>query len=172
MARYQSSAVLDSGSRDVAKPISDMPTPPSWPLLGHLPIIMKHKLHMDQMFQSLREEYGDIYKLDLPGGIGTMVVLFRAEDIKKLYKSDGKTPHIQGFEFFEFVRRTTMKDRYTSVGLVSNGEEWYQVRTLVQQDMMRPKSALYYISDLEDIATELTNKIGSQRNTQGMVEPI
>jgi len=173
MARCQSTGVvLDSGSRDAVKPISEMPSPPSWPLLGHLPLIMKHQLHMDQMFQSLREEYGDIYKLYVPGGIGTMVVLFRPEDIKKLYKSDGKTPHIQGFEFFEFVRRTTMKDRYTSVGLVSNGEEWYQVRTLVQQDMMRPKSALYYISDLEDIATELTNKIGNQKNVEGMLEPF
>ena len=65
-----------------------------------------------------------------------------------------------------------MKDRYTNVGLVSNGEEWYQIRTLVQQDMMRPKSALYYISDLEDIATELVDKIGSLKNTDGIVEPM
>ena len=101
-----------------------------------------------------------------------MIVIFRPEDIKKLYYSDGKTPHIPGIEFFEFVRRNTMKDRYTNVGLVSNGEEWYQIRTLVQQDMMRPKSALYYISDLEDIATELVDKIGSLKNTDGIVEPM
>ena len=57
MVRYQSTGVmLDPGPRDAVKPISEMPSPPSWPLLGHLPLIMKHQLHMDQMFQSLREE--------------------------------------------------------------------------------------------------------------------
>jgi len=157
---------------DPVKPISDMPSPPAWPLLGHLPLFMKHKQHMDKMLHSLREKYGDIYRINVPGGMGTMIILFRPEDIKKLYKSDGKTPHIQGFEFFENMRKTTMKDRYKTPGLVSNGEEWYEVRSKVQQDMMRPKSALYYISDLEDIATELAESINASKDCEGMLEPF
>ena len=163
--------MTDSGSSQTVKPLSEMPSPPSWPILGHLPLIMKDKLNMDKMFQRLREEHGDIYRMTVPGGMGTIVVLFRPEDIKKLYTSDGKTPHIQGFEFFEHVRRTTMKDRYTNPGLISNGEEWYEIRTKVQQDMMRPKSALYYISDLEDIAKEFAEKINNVKDKNGMLEP-
>ena len=37
-------------------------------------------------------------------------------------------------------------------------EDWYTVRSQVQQDMMRPKSALYYISDLEKIAMDVADK--------------
>ena len=43
--------------------------------------------------------------------------------------------------------------------LLNNSEAWYTVRRQVQQDMMRPKSALYYIAELEEIAVELTVKI-------------
>ena len=64
-----------------------------------------------------------------------------------------------------------MKERYTSHGLVSNNEEWYNVRHLVQQDMMRPKSALYFISDIETIASELVDKIMKIKDEDGMLEP-
>ena len=48
-----------------------------------------------------------------------------------------------------------MRSRFTSKGLITNSEEWYDVRSQVQQDMMRPKSALYYISHLEKIALDI-----------------
>jgi hypothetical protein len=102
---------MHPASSQTVKPFTEMPTPPSWPFIGHLPLFAKNKLRMDKMFQALREEYGDIYKLHVPGGLGSLVVLFRPEDIMKLHTSDGRIPHIQGFEFFEFVRKTTMKDR-------------------------------------------------------------
>ena len=88
-----------------------------------------------------------------------------------MYNSDGKTPFIQSFEFLKHVRRTTMKDRYTSTGLASNGQEWYEIRSKVQQIMMRPESALYYISDLENIAMELVEKISNVKDKNGMLEP-
>ena len=76
--------MVDPGSAQTVKPFSEMPTPPSWPILGHLPLFAKNKLRMDKMFQGLREEYGDIYRLHVPGGLESMVVLFRPEDIMKL----------------------------------------------------------------------------------------
>ena len=38
-------------------------------------------------------------------------------------------------------------------------EDWYAVRSQVQQDIMRPKSALYYIRDLEKIAMDVADEI-------------
>ena len=64
-----------------------------------------------------------------------------------------------------------MKDRYITAGLISNSEEWYEVRSMVQQDIMRPKSALYYISDMEDIAMELADKINKVKDKNGMLDP-
>ena len=47
------------------------------------------------------------------------------------------------------------------LGLVGNGEEWQKARSLVQQDMMRPKSAMFYINDLSHVVDEMIDKIES-----------
>eukprot|EP00092_Neocalanus_flemingeri_P104678 GFUD01134110.1.p1 GENE.GFUD01134110.1~~GFUD01134110.1.p1 ORF type:complete len:474 (-),score=122.38 GFUD01134110.1:111-1532(-) len=153
-----------------AKPISEMPSPPAWPIIGNLPLMMKNSLTMDKMFERLRKEHGDIYRVYVPGQ-GTMVILFRPEDIKTLYSNDGKIPKIPGFEMFEFIRKSSMKERYTTTGLINNSQDWYEVRHKVQQDMMRPKSALYYLSEMEEIAIELADKIQEVKGNDGMLDP-
>jgi len=126
---------------------------------------------MDRMFDNLRQEYGDIYKISAPG-TGDMVVLFRPEHVKTMYARESRIPNIPGFDFVEHVRSNAMKDRYVITGLINNNEDWYQVRHKVQQDMMRPKSALYYITELEEIAVELTMKIEKLiSSTEGVLEP-
>ena len=64
-----------------------------------------------------------------------------------------------------------MVDRYATAGLINNSEDWYEVRHKVQQDMMRPKSALYYIDEMEEIAVELTDKVNKVKDKNGMLEP-
>eukprot|EP00092_Neocalanus_flemingeri_P074965 GFUD01092793.1.p1 GENE.GFUD01092793.1~~GFUD01092793.1.p1 ORF type:complete len:516 (-),score=135.05 GFUD01092793.1:110-1531(-) len=165
--------MVDHGSTQIkqkAKPISEMPSPPAWPILGNLPLVMKNKLRMDKMFERLRKEHGDIYRVYVPGQ-GTMVILFRPEDIKTLYSNDGKIPKIPGFDMWEFIRKTSLKDRYTTTGLINNSQDWYEVRHKVQQDMMRPKSALYYLSEMEDIAIELAEKIEDVKDKDGILDP-
>merc|ERR1712142_271101 len=156
MTRCHSSVSLNINQSNT-KSLAEMPSPPAWPLLGHLPLMMKNMHHLDKMFDHLRQEHGDIFKIWFPGQ-GPMVVLFRPEDVKTLYNSAGRLPHMASFDMFEFIRKTTMKDRYVTGGLINNGEDWFDFRQKVQQDMMRPKSALYYTSDMEEIATELTDK--------------
>ena len=51
-------------------------------------------------------------------------------------------------------------------------EDWYTVRSQVQQDMMRPKSALYYISDLEKIAMDVAEEIIEKETDQNGVMDI
>ena len=51
--------------------------------------------------------------------------------------------------------RESRKDLYPSPGLLSQGEQWHKNRSAVQQDMMRAKSAMYYIDDMEVICKEL-----------------
>jgi len=156
--------------KEETKPFSEMPSPPAWPVIGHLPLLMKEQLKLDKLFERLRVEHGDIYKVYAPGQ-GDMVVLFKPEDIKTLYGSDGENPKIPGFDMVGFIRETSMKDRYTSAGLLNNNKDWYDVRHKVQQDMMRPKSALYYIDEMEDIAVELAEKIHHTKDEFGMLEP-
>ena len=46
------------------------------------------------------------------------------------------------------------------------------MRTQVQQDMMRPKSALYYIEDLEKIALDVTELIEKESDPSGSLDVI
>jgi len=176
LLRCQSTATMSDNSssqaQSKAKPLSAMPSPPAWPLLGHLPLMMKKetqdKIHTT--FDKFRDQFGDMVRLYIPGQ-GHLVLVFTPEDTKTLYASDGKIPNIPGFDIFELMRKTTMKDRYTTAGLISNTQDWYEVRHTVQQDMMRPKSALYYLPEMEDIAIELADKIQEKKNKNGMLNP-
>ena len=53
-------------------------------------------------------------------GNGKMVMLFKPEDIKTMYSSDGRIPMLPGFDNFEYSRNVSMKDRFPSAGLISN----------------------------------------------------
>ena len=124
----------------------------------------QERLH--EAFENLRKETGNVFRLSIPGEPG-FVALFQPEDVKTLYSHDGRIPNLPGFDPFEHIRKNAMKDRYVITGLINNSEDWYTVRHQVQQDMMRPKSALYYIEEMEDIAVELTNKIANLKGEDG-----
>ena len=107
LGRYQSTAYIAQQS---PKTFREIPSPPAWPLVGHLPLIMKEQLRMDKMFERLRETYGDILRVYVPGQ-GHMVALFKPEDIKMLYgNNEGVIPKIPGFDMLEFMRQTSKKD--------------------------------------------------------------
>ena len=60
-----------------------------------------------------------------------------------------------------------------SKGLVgSHGPEWQQVRSLVQQDMLRPESAMFYIASIDQISLDLVNLIDSARGEDNMLEGV
>ena len=171
-ARLKSSlASLLSESRldEDVKPFSAMPSPPAWPLLGHIPLLAnkKNQEHLDEMFHQLRLQLGDIYRLSVPGQ-GDMVLIFRPEDARAMYASDGRIPYQTAFEALELLRGRN-RELYKSTGLLTNSEEWYEVRQAVQQDMMKPKSALFYISEIEEVAEELADKVAETRSKDGEV---
>ena len=55
---------------------------------------------------------------------------------------------------------------YESTGvLMEEDEKWYDIRSKVQQDLMRPKSAHYYLDEIENISEEFMNFIRKTRST-------
>ena len=174
LCRSQVTASVDQ--LEEAKPLSALPQPSgAWPIIGHLPFMMKKETQerMHLAFNDMRKECGDIFRLNIPGEKHGLVICFDAEDVKTLYANDGRVPQIPGFDMFEFIRKNAMKDRYISAGLINNTEDWYTVRHQVQQDMMRPKSALYYIDDLDDIAGDLADRISTEKSlNDGSVEDM
>ena len=52
------------------------------------------------------------------------------------------------------------------------GDEWQRIRSLVQQDMMRPKSALFYIDDMSSLMDEFIQKLDGKLDQQNKVDDI
>ena len=82
-------------------------------------------------------------------------------------------------QYFEFGARTQRDFDYRSgrpdlfgetFGIViEDGETWQQLRSKVQQDLMRPKSALFYLGRLQDIGQEFVDYIRRERNPKNDV---
>ena len=148
--RGQSCAITTSAAADLVEDVKryeDIPSPPALPFLGHIHMFLNkdNAYDMSTFAKGLQAKYGNVVRLSLPGmGNGNMVMLFKPSDIQTMYSLDGRIPILPGFDVFEYARKVTMPDRFPTAGLISNKEDWYQVRSLVQQDMMRPKSATYY----------------------------
>jgi hypothetical protein len=116
------------------------------------------------LFGILFDRHGDIFKFKIPGIATDLVFIRHPEDIKTLLGGDGKMPIEPGFDFFVHYRQRLRRDLYPGGGglLGSHGEEWYKVRTAVQQDMLRPKSALFYLTDIGQISSDLATLIDHQ----------
>jgi cytochrome P450 len=99
-----------------------------------------------------------------------IVFLFNPELCEKVYRAAGGQPLRPGFDA---LRHTRNQDELTNQGakglLTSNGEEWHEFRSKVQQPMLRPKSTLRYTPDLEAIAEDfIQKKIMDKRDTSTM----
>ena len=68
------------------------------------------------------------------------------------------------------TRRERRQDLYPSPGVICQGEEWHKNRSAVQQDMMRAKSAMYYIPDIEQISKELVDVFEAKKDTSSRLD--
>lgn len=157
-----------------AKSIYDLPCPPgNLPIVGHLFSVLRKEVAEDlpAYFSGLRDKYGDIFRISMPGmGNGNMVMIFTPKDSRVMYKNDGRIPILPGFSAFEYSRKVTMSKKFPTAGLFTNCEEWWTVRKLVQQDMMRPKSAVFYAEQMDKIGNEVVHKVGANLDADGCYE--
>ena len=54
----------------------------------------------------------------------------------------------------------------TSGMLVEEGKNWHEARFKVQQDLMRPKSALYYLNEIENVSQDFVSLIRLLRSKE------
>ena len=52
--------------------------------------------------------------------------------------------------------------------MIEEGEKWHEIRSRVQQDMMRPKSATFYLDKIQDISDEFVQYIRRKRNLSSL----
>ena len=164
---WSSQASVEAADQTSLKPFNQIPSPPAWPLLGHIPLLAReeNKTRIDRFWRELYQQYGDIVRFKLPGK--NMLFLFNPEDHKVMHRNEPRIPNMPEFDLFSYIREEKLKAVYPSSGLITNGEAWYEVRQAVQQDMLRPASANYYIPHIEAVAENFVKAVRSARDHQG-----
>ncbi|KAG8236839.1 hypothetical protein J437_LFUL017123, partial [Ladona fulva] len=150
------------------KPFSEIPGPFRIPLLGNLYLyklgiydVTKYQL----VLKRLHEEFGPIVRQDI--GLKTVIHLFDPESVKIVYEAEGKYPHVEPLQETVQLYR---KHRNLSLGLGNlNGEEWYRLRSAVQQMMLRPAEVHYYLPLITSVAGDFIERLHRKKDENGEV---
>ena len=127
--------------------------------------LAKFKAQYDTQNVGMLRAHSKLMNEDDPDG-GKMLVLFDPDDLEKVYRNEGKYPS-RGQVFNELKTwRESRPDlfRDTTGVLLESGEKWHRVRSLVQQDMMRPKSALFYVNEIQHVSNDFVEYIDKRRS--------
>ena len=162
-------------SLSAARPYEEIPGPKKLPIIGHNHLLLSRKFNQDghELFMDYHQEYGDIMKFSFPL-LEDIVIIYRPEDMETVFKNDGRYPDNAMFDAVVSYREVVGKEVFTETYGVagSRGKDWYKVRSLVQQDMMRPSAALYYLEGTERVTEELMDRLRRERDERGEVKKV
>ena len=162
-----------------AQPFENIPGPPGngLPFIGHMNLYMKKPAGLGKSWENLRnikekhlKHDEKLLRLNLPpfnpGNGGRVLVLLDPNDVGHILRHEGKYPNRgSGFEVFKMMRESRKDIYHETTGLLmEDGEKWHDMRSKVQQDLMRPKSAHFYIDDIRKVSEEFMGFIKRQKS--------
>lgn len=152
-------------------PYSSIPSPPKYPILGHIPLLAKNLKTLHKLHTSLQKEYGDIVKLCIPGmaGKADQVWCYNPEDGRTIFDNDGRMPESPFIESLVYYRKVMRKDLFPHPGVLSQNEEWMKFRSLVNPDLMRVKSMVFYLNDIESITNDLMDVFEREKDEENRI---
>ena len=133
----------------------------------------ERKLKIDQVLADYFAEHGPIVKLVMPGQDDRLLVR-DPQAMKTVMEHDGKNPIEPGFDHMVYYRNNIRKELFPETTGVagSHGEAWYENRSQVQKDMMRPKSAMFYINDIEEVTNDFLELVSDSLDHNDEVDDL
>lgn len=114
----------------------------------------------------LHKRYGQMARL--PGSLGQrdIVYTFNPDHYKTIWRTESAWPRRQSLDVlahYRDLRPEVFKDR--AAGLLSdNGEQWHKLRSVVTPVVMSPKITKSNMPEIDQIAREFVERIGSLRD--------
>ncbi|KAK7072243.1 hypothetical protein SK128_017315 [Halocaridina rubra] len=146
-----------------AKPISEIPGPRIFPIVGSLPAMLLDKAYdikrIHIFWNKLLDIYGPIVKFAIPG-FGTMIAMSNPDDCETFSRITMEYPERPPLMSIKKIRldATEYYDNKTGI-LLENGEEWKRVRSRVQTPMMKPKNVYAYVEKMDQVALDFMERI-------------
>lgn len=101
-----------------ARPFSEMPGPSVCDLIKNtvMPSGKYYKAGLKQIHLKLQEEYGDVVKFPGMFGRETLVFLYDADSVEKVFRNEGQYPDRRSFEFIQTFREKYRPDLFKGNG--------------------------------------------------------
>ncbi|KHJ94332.1 hypothetical protein OESDEN_05737 [Oesophagostomum dentatum] len=117
----------------------------------------------------LHQRYGPLVKVNQGLGRGYVVHVFDPEDARQVFATDGRLPFIVPLQ--ETTQRyREMKGMNPGLGNL-NGDEWYRLRSSIQQVMMRPQAVqnahFRYLPYTNEVAAALVDHVQNEGEHSG-----
>ncbi|XP_070580884.1 1,25-dihydroxyvitamin D(3) 24-hydroxylase, mitochondrial-like [Ptychodera flava] len=160
---------------DVVKPFSEMPGKGSETLTGRLTYAFQGWSQRNTVkkpwdrYSEWNEKYGPVYKRVF--GNTAMVYVTDPEDIAVVCRNEGKYPtrYTDRLDMFH-AWKVYKRQRNIPFGLMTtNGPAWFQRRTALNKKMLRPIEVPKYGGVVNDVVTDLIEKIRRVREADNVV---
>lgn len=155
-----------------AKPVTDIPGPINFPVLGSIPSMMMDKdfnsKRLLKFWASLMKRYGPIVKLINPG-VSPMIIVANPDDCELLNRVTQNQPARTPLASLKHLRDNWTDDYFDKRAgiIVENGDEWWRVRSLVQTTMLKPMVINEYVPELDDVSCTFMDRIQELQDKYG-----
>ncbi|XP_069679248.1 probable cytochrome P450 301a1, mitochondrial [Periplaneta americana] len=154
-----------------ARPYSDVPGPRPLPFIGNtwrlLPVIGQYQVaDLAKCSAQFYSEYGHIVKLSGLVGRPDLLFVYDADEIEKIYRTEGPTPFRPSMPCLVYYKSVVRKDFFGDLpGVVGvHGEPWRVFRTKVQKPILQLQTVKKYIEPIEDVTQHFIKRMCEMRD--------
>ncbi|XP_068083417.1 probable cytochrome P450 49a1 [Anabrus simplex] len=176
--RTRSSMAAAQENLEEIRPYKEVPGPKPLPILGNtwrfFPYIGEFAdMDINELMSTVAKKYGKIAKISDLRGINDLVYVFDPKNVETLLRNEGQWPIRPGLRTLPYYRDILRKDVFNGVvGVIaSQGKQWQDFRSSVNQTLMQPRSAKQYVRPIDDVTIDLINRMQNLKNANGELPP-